>query len=91
MPNPKSVINPDLWTLFHGALMTALSQACGLIISLPAVDPEHFNFVDWKGAAHVGGAIVYVVAIGEAKYFKDWADAFKRPHKENDNENDTKN
>lgn len=70
-------VTDSLRRLARGAFATAVSQACGLIIGLPAVDPDHFNFVNWKGAWHVFAAVAYVVLIGECRYFKDWADAIK--------------
>jgi len=64
-------------TLLKGALKSAISSACGLIMGLPVSDPEHFGITSMTGIKHLGLTIAVVVVVGEARFFKQWIDAWK--------------
>jgi hypothetical protein len=61
--------------LWMGALKSAVSAACGLILSLPIVDPQTFNIGSLGGWKHMGIVTLVVVLVAEARFWKDWADA----------------
>lgn len=59
--------------LWLGALKSGVSAATGLIIALPVVDPFKFSLRSLGGWEHVLEVIGVVVAIGEARYWNQWA------------------
>ena len=63
--------------LLKGALKSAISSACGLIMGLPVSDPDHFGITSLSGIKHLGLTIAVVVIVGEARFFKQWIDAWK--------------
>lgn len=70
-------LSPALRKLLIGAAMSAVSAASGLIVGLPAVDPEHFNVDTFGGWKHLGYAIFWVVIFAEVRFVKAWADEIK--------------
>lgn len=62
----------ELWL---GAFKSAISQACGLIISLPIVDPNDFSISTLGGWKHIGTVMLVVIVVAEARFWKQWADA----------------
>jgi hypothetical protein len=60
-----------------GALKSAISSACGLIIALPITDPQKFDISTLGGWGHMAGVLGIVVVISEARYFKQWSDGIK--------------
>lgn len=64
-------------TLIKGAVKSAISSACGLVMGLPVSDPEHFGITSLAGIRHLGLTILVVVVVGEARFFKQWIDAWK--------------
>jgi hypothetical protein len=68
-------MNPAQKLLFTGALKSAVSEATGLILALPLTDAEHFNIQTVGGWKHLGITILVVVLVGEARFWKQWADS----------------
>ncbi len=62
-------------SLFIGALKSAVSSACGLIIALPIADPFTFSLKSLGGWEHIGEVLLVVVIVAEARYWKQWADS----------------
>ncbi len=56
------------------ALKTAVSAACGMVVSLNVVDQQHFSIGSAGGWLHLGEAIGISVLIAEARFWKMWAD-----------------
>jgi hypothetical protein len=67
----------DVW---RGALKSAISSASALLLSLPVLDPEHFNITTLGGWTHLGGIIGWTIVIGEARFWKAWADGSDHSH-----------
>jgi len=65
--------------LWMGALKSAVSAACGLILSLPIVDPQTFNIATLGGWKHMGVVLLIVTLAGEARFWKAWADGNDTP------------
>jgi steroid 5-alpha reductase family enzyme len=61
--------------LLKGAIKSAVSSACALILALPLTDPMHFNLSSVGGWKHIGAAVLVVVVVGEARFWKQWADS----------------
>jgi hypothetical protein len=61
--------------LFLGALKSAISSACGLIIALPIADPLTFSLKSLGGWEHIIEVLFVVVIVAEARYWKQWADS----------------
>lgn len=68
-------MNPAQKQLLTGALKSAIGAATGLILTLPVVDYEHFSPMTFGGWKHLGAAIFFTVLVGEARYWKQWADS----------------
>lgn len=67
--------------VFKGAIASAISSASALVLSLPVVDFEHFSPWTLHGLVHLAEAIVAVIVIGEARFWKQWADEILGPSK----------
>ncbi len=61
--------------LLKGAVKSAVSSACALILALPLSDPVHFNLSSVGGWKHILTAIGVVIVVGEARFWKQWADS----------------
>jgi hypothetical protein len=61
--------------LLKGALKSAVSAATGLIVSLPIADPNTFAITSVGGWKHLGFVILVVTIVGEARFWKQWADS----------------
>jgi hypothetical protein len=61
--------------LLTGALKSGVSAATGLIVSLPAVDPEHFAITNINGILHILGLIAWVTVAAEARFWKQWSES----------------
>lgn len=61
--------------LLKGALKSGVSSACGMILSLNIVDPQHFSITSFGGWEHLGLAIFVAVVVAEARFWKQWADS----------------
>lgn len=62
--------------LFRGLVKTAIVTTCGIFTGMPAVDPEHFNFMHLSGIGHMLGAIGWIVFVSECRYIQEWFDKF---------------
>lgn len=60
--------------LFKGALKSAVSSACGLVLALPIVDPLQFSLHSLGGWQHILEVLVVVIVVAEARFWKQWAD-----------------
>lgn len=65
--------------LLIGALKSAVSAACGLVIALPIADPVKFDPATFGGWAQMGKVLGIVVIVAEARFWKQWADAVRGP------------
>lgn len=65
--------------LFKGALKSAISSACALIIGLPMIDPDKFTIATWGGWKHLLLMIGITILVSEARFWKQWADAVTTP------------
>ncbi len=61
--------------LIMGAVKSAISSAAGLVLALPVTDPQKFNISTLGGWKHMAVVILVVVVIGEARFWKQWADS----------------
>jgi hypothetical protein len=68
-----SPVSPAQKQLWLGALKSAVSSACGLLVSLPLADPQNFSVTSFGGWKHLGLVIGVVVLAGEARFWKQWA------------------
>jgi hypothetical protein len=64
--------NPSLRKLLRGMGITALATFCGVITGLPAIDPDKFNIVSWKGILHITLGTIWIAVVREARYIEDW-------------------
>lgn len=68
-------MNDTRKALFMGSVKSAVSSACGMILSLNIVDPNDFSIKTLGGWEHLGSAILISVVVAEARFFKQWADS----------------
>ena len=66
-------MNKARTSLLKGALKSAVSSACGMVLSLNIIDPSNFSVKTLGGWAHLGEAILITVIIGEARFWQQWA------------------
>lgn len=70
-----SQLNADTKLTLLGALKSAVSSICGLVLSLPIVDPQNFSLAKLGGWKHIAEVALVVLLVAEARYFQRWADA----------------
>ncbi len=61
--------------LLIGAIKSAVSSATAIVLSLNIVDPSQFSFATVGGLKHLLFVIAVSVVIGEARFWRQWADS----------------
>jgi len=68
-------MNGTRTALLKGAIKSAVASVTALIIGLPAIDPVHFNIQTLGGWRHIGIIVLWVVIVGEARFWNQWANS----------------